>query len=133
MDYTDDPMRSTQGMQPEAWGPALWHFLHTVSFNFPPRPTKEQQIEYFTFFKSIGYVLPCKYCRDSYQALTADLDLNVFRSRMTLSKWLYDFHNVVNAKVGKPAYDKSFDRVARKYHAMRGGQPRVRSKVVFSS
>ena len=25
------------------WGPPLWHFLHTMSFNYPVNPTKHDK------------------------------------------------------------------------------------------
>ena len=28
-------------MLTSVWGPSLWHSLHTISFNYPVKPTKE--------------------------------------------------------------------------------------------
>ena len=30
---------SGDGMQTFVWGPAAWHFLHTISFNYPVHPS----------------------------------------------------------------------------------------------
>ena len=27
------------------WGPSLWHTLHTISFNYPKRPTSSEKKE----------------------------------------------------------------------------------------
>ena len=34
---------SSEGMLTSVWGPSLWHTLHTISFNYPVKPTKEQK------------------------------------------------------------------------------------------
>lgn len=119
----DDPLRSGQGFQPNAWGPPLWFFLHTISLNYPILPTPDQQREYYYFFKTLGFVLPCKHCRDAYTTMTKDLDLGVFRTRKSLTRWVYDLHNLVNTKLGKKTHIPSFNSVLRYYHGFRGGQP----------
>ena len=68
------------GMQTRVWGPAGWLFLHSIAQNYPWKPTPEQQEYYFSFFKLVGNVLPCRYCRESYQKYieqgTSKLTLN---------------------------------------------------------
>ena len=56
-----------EGMRTKVWGPPAWIFLHTVAHNYPLKPTRQDRKNYKNFFKSIGYILPCKYCRMSYQ------------------------------------------------------------------
>jgi hypothetical protein len=58
--YTIKDYKSGDGMLTTVWGPSLWHFLHTMSFNYPIEPTKEEQIEYMRFIHQLKYVLPCK-------------------------------------------------------------------------
>ena len=31
------------GMLVSVWGPAQWHFLHTMSFNYPVKPTLDDK------------------------------------------------------------------------------------------
>jgi hypothetical protein len=113
------------GMQTRVWGPAGWLFLHSIAQNYPWKPTDEQKKNYLSFFKSVGNVLPCRYCRDSYQKfitgvdnwkptsmelensdpLTYEdngliLDMSKLKSRETLVKWLYELHNRINKKLG---------------------------------
>jgi hypothetical protein len=114
-------MQNLNGFQPRVWGPPLWFFLHIVSVNFPVRPTVEQQMEYYTFFKSLGYVLPCKHCREAYAEWTKSLTLSSFASRSTLSKWVYDLHNRVNYKLGKTSGIPSYPDVLQFYEQFRGG------------
>ena len=35
------------------WGPSLWHFLHTMSFNYPVKPSCEDKLLYMKFVKSL--------------------------------------------------------------------------------
>ena len=50
-------------MLTSVWGPSLWHYLHTMSFNYPDNPTKKEKIHYRDFILQLQHVLPCKYCR----------------------------------------------------------------------
>ena len=61
--FTKLDYNSGDGMLTSIWGPPLWHTLHTISFNYPVKPSKEDINNYYKFFKDIKDVLPCKYCR----------------------------------------------------------------------
>ena len=56
---------SGDGMLTTVWGPSMWHYLHTMSFNYPVEPTAEDKKHYRDFMLNLQYVLPCKYCRDN--------------------------------------------------------------------
>ena len=92
------------GMQTRVWGPAGWLFLHSIAQNYPWEPTPEKKESYKLFFRLVGDVLPCRYCRESYQKFIKGhgtcLDDSVMRSRKTLTNWLYRIHNKVNKKLG---------------------------------
>ena len=53
-------------MNVNKWGNPGWEFLHTITFNYPLKPTSDDKKRYIEFFNSVGKMLPCKYCRDSY-------------------------------------------------------------------
>jgi hypothetical protein len=40
MIYTEQELNSSDGMLTKVWGPCMWFFLHTISFNYPTEPTK---------------------------------------------------------------------------------------------
>ena len=61
--YSKKQYNSGDGMLTTVWGPSMWHFLHTFSFNFPVKPTKEDKKHYKDFIVSLQHVLPCKHCR----------------------------------------------------------------------
>jgi hypothetical protein len=91
------------GMQTRVWGPMGWVFLHCIAQNYPWEPDQQKKTEYLQFFKLVGSVLPCRYCRESYQTFLqeSDTQLNesVMENRRTLTTWLFKIHNKVNKKL----------------------------------
>jgi len=61
--FSEEDYLSNDGMLTSVWGPPMWHILHTLSFNYPVNPTKEQKEHYFNFYDNLKNILPCKYCR----------------------------------------------------------------------
>ena len=47
--FNKNDYESNDGMMTSVWGPALWHSLHTMSFNYPVNPTKKEKINYKKF------------------------------------------------------------------------------------
>ena len=41
--FTKKNYNSGDGMLTTVWGPSMWHYLHTMSFNYPVHPTKEHK------------------------------------------------------------------------------------------
>ena len=118
--FDKDDYNSNDGMLTYVWGPPLWHSLHTMSFNYPVNPTKEQKQQYYAFFTSLQWVLPCKYCRDNFKKNLEVLPLNTkaLSSRHTFSKWLYDMHNLINKNLNKPI-TLTFEQVRNRYENFR--------------
>ena len=131
------------GMQTSVWGPAGWLFLHSMAQNYPWKPTLSQKNNYLSFFKNISNILPCRYCRESYQKyitgidnwkkspkeqenpdilLPEDtnllLDISKLESRKTLVTWLYNLHNRINKKLGVKC-NPTFSEVWNKYESFR--------------
>ena len=61
--FTKKQYNSGDGMLTTVWGPGLWHYLHTMSFNYPVNPTTQDKKYYKNFIVNLQYTLPCKYCR----------------------------------------------------------------------
>lgn len=96
--YSKEDYASSNGMMTAIWGPGMWHFLHTISFNYPIQPTKEEKKHYEAYINSIRFVLPCRYCRDNYanNLKNAGWKRGVLKSRDTFSRFMYRLHNAVN-------------------------------------
>ena len=77
--------------------------------------------QYKQFFYYLGKVLPCKYCRESYDKYYKELPIdNFLNSRHDLTLWLYKIHNEVNDKLGVPNCDiPTFEKVQNIYESYR--------------
>lgn len=118
--FTEDDYNSNNGMLTTIWGPSLWHSLHCISFNYPVKPTKEDKEHYKNFVMSLRYVLPCKYCRDNFKHNLKEVPLNnkALSSRKEFSKWMFDFHQVVNKCLGKKN-NFNFNQIRERYEHFR--------------
>lgn len=89
---------------PAIWGPTFWNTFHTVAATYEPRPSKSTQRAMKQFVGLIPTLLPCTTCRDHAFAYigAANLDYAVL-SRESLFSFFVDFHNSVNARLGKRA------------------------------
>jgi hypothetical protein len=118
--YTKDDFNSGDGMLTAVWGPAMWHFLHTMSFNYPVEPSQEQKHQYMNFVKSLVYVLPCKYCRmnlkENFKKMP--ITLETMASRETFSKYIYRLHEHVNTMLKKKS-GLSYEDVQERYEHFR--------------
>ena len=94
---------SGDGMLTSVWGPSLWHYLHTMSFNYPIQPTIEDKKHYMNFILSLKYVLPCKYCRMNLKTNFRQLPITIqtMKNRDTFSRYVYNLHELVNKMLHK--------------------------------
>ena len=101
--YTKKEYNSGDGMLTAVWGPSMWHYLHTMSFNYPVEPTREDKIHYRNFVKSLQYVLPCKYCRMNLanNLKKKPLQMCHMKSRETFSRYIYELHETINRMLNK--------------------------------
>jgi hypothetical protein len=101
--FTKKDFHSGDGMLTTVWGPSMWHFLHTMSFNYPVEPTEDQKRHYMDFILNLRNVLPCKYCRMNLtnNLATRPLKMCHMESRDTFSRFVYDLHETVNKLLGK--------------------------------
>lgn len=94
---------SGDGMLTSSWGPAMWHYLHMMSFNYPIKPTFADKCNYKSFILSLQHVLPCKYCRINLTTNLKQLPLKTsdMASRETFSRYVYELHELVNKMLNK--------------------------------
>jgi hypothetical protein len=118
--FSDKDYNSGDGMLTSVWGPPMWHTLHTISFNYPVKPTNEQKENYYNYFKNLRHILPCRYCRENLKKNLKCLPLTkkVFKNRDSLSRWVYGLHEIVNKMLGKKS-GLSYDDVRERYENFR--------------
>jgi hypothetical protein len=101
--YSKEDYSSSDGFLTSVWGPMLWSYLHTMSFNYPVEPTKQNKKHYMNFILNLQNVLPCKYCRMNLTKNLKQLPLTMetMESRETFSRYVYDLHELVNKMLNK--------------------------------
>ena len=95
--------QSGDGMLTSVWGPSLWHYLHTLSFNYPWKPTREQKKAYKAQILLLEKTLPCRYCRINLKNNFKMCPLRKchMKNRDTFSRYVYQLHETVNKMLGK--------------------------------
>ena len=85
------------------WGPVQWAALHNIAFGAPVTPD-DTTPDYYAYFCKLAEVLPCscskhaiEYCKENPIKT---------RDRTSLTKWVFDFHNAVNKRIGKPLLEE---------------------------
>jgi len=118
--FNEHDYNSEDGMLTSVWGPSLWHTLHTISFNYPIKPSKEQKNFYKDFFTNLKNVLPCKYCRDNYVLNLKKYKINskVLKNRESFSRWVYNLHEHINTNLNKKS-GLSYEEVRDRYEHFR--------------
>ena len=118
--YATSDYHSNDGMLTTVWGPGIWHYLHTMSFNYPVSPTPEEKQHYRNFVLELRYVLPCGKCRKNLEKTFKKLPLTMaeMQSRDTFSKYIYDLHETVNKMLDKKS-GLSYADVRERYEHFR--------------
>ena len=122
INHINDSLRN--GFMTYVWGPPLWHFLHTISFNFPldydSPASHELAIKYKLFLLSLVHILPCKYCRENLKKNFKKLPLTNkhLKSREAFSRYVYDLHELVNHMLHKKS-NLTYEQVKERYEHFR--------------
>jgi len=118
--FTKKDYNSGDGMLTASWGPAMWHYLHTMSFNYPVDPTPENKKHYRDFIINLQYVLPCKYCRINLTNNFKKKPLKMcdMANRETFSRYIYELHELIN-KMLKKKSNLSYCDIRERYEHFR--------------
>ena len=118
--YNQEDYSSNDGFLTSIWGPAIWHFLHTISFNYPVEPTKEHKRNYYNFIYNLKNILPCKKCRINLIAnfKTLPLTMKNMKNRETFSLYVYQLHELINTMLHKKS-GLTYEDVRERYEHFR--------------
>jgi hypothetical protein len=118
--YDSNDFNDKNGMLTTIWGPGMWHFLHTMSFNYPNQPTKIQKKQYKDFIISLKHILPCGKCRENLATNFKIMPLKAkhMKNRENFSKYVYDLHELVNKQLDKTS-GLTYEVVRERYEHFR--------------
>lgn len=127
--FSVEDYNSNDGMLTTVWGPLMWTYLHTMSFNYPVHPTPENKRQYRDFVLSLRNVLPCGKCRKNLAKnfRIHPLLMKHMASRESFSRYIYDLHEVVNKMLNKKS-GLTYEEVRERYEHFRA---RCASKAVL--
>jgi hypothetical protein len=99
--------KGSTGMSTKIWGPKAWDFLFTSIMGQYPFILDERQLEhrniknaFESMLSNLTYIMPCSYCRTSYEAFYKELDIHPYLvGRIELMYWLYLMKEKVNRKL----------------------------------
>ena len=118
--FSQKDYESNDGMLTSVWGPSMWPYLHTMSFNYPVHPTCLDKERYRNFVLSLKYTLPCGKCRknlcQNFQKLP--LKMKHMKSRASFSKYIYDLHELINTMLNKKS-GLTYDEIKERYEHFR--------------
>jgi hypothetical protein len=107
-------------MDTRFWGPSGWRLLHLVAVAAPDL----DEANLYTFFSTLPYVLPCKFCRASLSDYIQNDPVPI--KKADYAHWLYRIHNRVNAKLREQrlhvAPDPLWSEVKSHYKTMYNSQ-----------
>ena len=85
------------------WGPPLWEYLHMMSLKYSNSPSYNEKRTMKNLLNNISHFLPCDKCRNHAVEYMNNNDLDIATTNTdTLFRFLVDFHNSVNKRLGKP-------------------------------
>jgi len=101
--YKKKEFSSGDGMLTAVWGPSMWHYLHTMSFNYPVNPTEQDKKHYRDFILNLQNVLPCRHCRENLKNnfKIHPLENCHLKDRNSFSRYIYKLHEIINKMLGK--------------------------------
>jgi hypothetical protein len=118
--YSKNDYESNNGMLVSIWGPSAWHFMHTISFNYPVYPTNDDKKKYRNYILNLVHILPCGKCRKNLIENFNILPLKIInmKNRDTFSRYIYDLHELVNNMLGKES-GLTYEQVKERYEHFR--------------
>lgn len=116
-------------MNPEIWGPGFWIILHSISINYPDKPTYIDKQQHLLFFQSLKQVLPCQKCRTHYTEYLNKNPISPYLdNKDNLILWVLNCHNNVNKINSKKLY--SLDEMKQFYNNVYSNSDKFKFKLI---
>jgi hypothetical protein len=91
-------------MNTSRWGRPLWIFLHTFCEKIKPDVFTQKRETILSLVDGLLKSLPCPTCQKDTNTYLKRHNLFHVRTKDQCIKYLFDFHNHVNVRLGKPEY-----------------------------
>lgn len=103
------------------WGPLGWMTLHSISFNYPDTPSREDKLIASRFLELFGETISCNQCKSHFKimkSLYVNIYPNYLDSKQNFAYFVFRCHNMVNKRKDKPAPSTVSDCLAALKHAV---------------
>ena len=90
----------------QKWGPIAWHLLHSFSINNNCKISESKKHNFYIFYSSFIYILPCEVCREHYSNILYNEEpLEECKiNRLYMMRWIHKVHNIINIMLDKKQY-----------------------------
>jgi|TARA_B110000285_G_scaffold233546_1_gene307671 hypothetical protein len=96
------------------WGPSIWDLLHCLAEKIKNDSYSSLKTDIFFHIQSICNNLPCPSCSVHATQYLQKVDFSKLRTKEDFKMMLYNFHNVVNKRIGRPEYQ--FNELTMRYN-----------------
>ncbi len=93
-------------MDTRAWGKPMWESMFMMAANFPEKIDKNNKNDkelvkhYKDYYTNLKFMLPCRFCRESYTEFIRELPIDDYLdSRRNIIFWVYKIKDKVNKKL----------------------------------
>jgi hypothetical protein len=90
---------------PEVWGPPVWTFIHSLAENIRENKYNVLKQDLFSVIQRICNFLPCPECSQHAKLFLNKVNMNLITDKSQFKGLLHLFHNVVNKRKRKPAFN----------------------------
>ena len=93
-------------IKPCWWGSHVWQTIYFIVATYPDNPNQEEIDAIICYFKSLKILLPCHGCKESYCKISCESNTNIdnidnFKSKDNLIKFVFDLRHKVNCKLAQ--------------------------------
>jgi len=89
----------------QIWGNLCWYLFHASVYKL-----KDERVDLIPkliyIFKNVCYNLPCPDCREQSKQILSRVNFTQIKTKESLVKFLFEYHNIVNKKLKKPQYSR---------------------------
>lgn len=83
----------------KSWGPPCWYLFHSLAAKVKEEEFENVKMSFWSIISGTCSNLPCPECRQHATAIIGSVNKNiVLKSKVSLEKFLFDFHNSVNKR-----------------------------------